>query len=78
MPSAFSAKASALRSALTGTPCSVRSERSTCASIRFENDSRGGFRDAGRIKGGKSPLPLAVGYCRPRTHERSVAEGSRT
>jgi hypothetical protein len=42
-----------IRDTFTDTPCSVLSARSTCASIRLENDRSGGLRDAGRMRGRK-------------------------
>jgi len=77
MRNAFSAYVNALRRALTETPCSVRSDRSTCASIKFEKESKGGRSEAGRMSGGNWATPSVVGYSRPSIHDRRVAGGNR-
>jgi hypothetical protein len=51
----------------------VRRERSTWASIRFQNDSISGGFFAGRISALECAVPAPVGYDRPATHERNVA-----
>ena len=78
MRNAFSAYVNALRRALTETPCSVRSDRSTCASIKFEKESKGGRSEAGRMSGGNCPHPWSLGrFATEHPFDRKVARGNR-
>lgn len=77
MPSSRSAYRRALRTASRGTPCSVRSDLNTCASMRLAKERVAGSRRASLSRGANCFGPAPVGYGRPTSQDRSVAEGSR-